>query len=100
MRRAAQVDANQMQIVSGLRDRGITVLLLHTVGKGCPDILVGHQGRNYLFEIKSSAKAKLKPGQVEFFETWKGQKAIIVNLAEALKLLEDGWIGATLLKNV
>lgn len=90
MRRAAQVDANQMMIVEGLRDSGRTVILLHAVGGGCPDLLVGYQGRNYLLEIKSSGKAKLRPEQLKFFETWKGQKAIVVDLAKALEITGNG----------
>jgi len=53
MRQRAKVDANQKQIVNALRKCGYSVLHLHTLGKGAPDIVVGVSGMNYLFEIKS-----------------------------------------------
>ena len=56
MKRAAKVDANQKQIVTALRQAGCTVQSLATVGKGCPDLIVGCQGRNFLLEIKDGSK--------------------------------------------
>ena len=47
MRRQAKVDANQSDIVAGLRSIGATVQPLHAVGKGCPDLLIGYRGDNY-----------------------------------------------------
>ena len=46
--RAAKIDANQNEIVDALRKAGCSVQILSSVGKGCPDILVGRGGRNYL----------------------------------------------------
>jgi DNA-binding NarL/FixJ family response regulator len=43
MHRAAKVDANQTEITAALRQMGATVQHIHTVGKGCPDLLVGAQ---------------------------------------------------------
>ena len=48
----ARVDANQPVIVAALRAIGATVQHLHAVGQGCPDILVGYDGVNFLMEIK------------------------------------------------
>jgi hypothetical protein len=68
MRYAARVDANQMQIVSALRAAGAYVWII-----GLPvDLLVGHQNRTFLVEIKSNTKKKLTKLQVEFFEKWCG----------------------------
>ena len=53
MRRAAKVDANQEEIVSALRAVGASVQSLAPVGKGCPDLLVGFRGSNYLLEVKA-----------------------------------------------
>ncbi len=39
-----RVDSTQAQIVKELRRLGMEVEHLHTVGKGCPDILVGYKG--------------------------------------------------------
>ena len=44
------VDANQPEIVAALRAAGATVQHLHEVGQGCPDILAGFRGRNYLID--------------------------------------------------
>ncbi len=75
---ARKVDANQSVIVGYLRDRGASVTLLHRVGQGCPDLLVGWQGRNLLLECKvpkskGTAAGKDRPEQVAWRATWKGQ---------------------------
>jgi len=58
--KAKRVDANQKEIVKALRDRGASVLHLHQVGGGCPDILVGYAGYNFLIEIKDGTKPPSK----------------------------------------
>ena len=85
MRRAAKVDDNQPDIVDGLRQALRTVLDLSRVHHGCPDLLVGFQGSNYLLEVKRDKKAKLTPDQVEFFASWRGQRVVVTNLDEAIK---------------
>lgn len=84
--RAARIDANQTQIVKALRKAGCTVQHLHSVGKGCPDLLVGRAGVNYLLECKDGAKAasaqKLTPDQVVWHGCWGGSVAV-VNCEEA-----------------
>lgn len=69
MRRAARVDANQAAIAEALRSCGATVQLIHTVGKGCPDLLVGFGGINLLLEVKDGSKPpskrKLTPDESE-----------------------------------
>lgn len=91
MRRAAKVDANHKDIVDGLRERGVTVISLAALGKGVPDILCGVSGVNVLLELKDGSKPpsdrKLTKDQVKFFDTWKGQKAKVESLEEALKIL-------------
>ena len=52
MRRAAKVDDNQAEIVATLRYVGCSVTSLASIGRGCPDIVVGYNGVNYLLEIK------------------------------------------------
>ena len=92
MRRAAKVDANQSEIVAAFRKAGATVTPLHAVGQGCPDLLVGFRGVNYLVEVKDGAKPpsarKLTPDQVSWHDTWRGQVAVVKSAAEALALLE------------
>lgn len=83
---AKRVDANQASIVADLRAIGATVLHLHAVGQGCPDILVGFRGENYLFEIKSP-KGRLTPGQEGWHSLWWGQVAVIRCLEDALAIM-------------
>lgn len=56
LRRAAKRDANHAEIVKALRAIGVKVLDLGAVGNGCPDLLVGCQGRLTLLEIKDGNK--------------------------------------------
>jgi len=72
-RRAKKVDANQPDIVKELRAKGYSVELDHD------DILVGHNGRTYWYEIKSSSKAPLKDGQKKLLEEYKGHYMIAWN---------------------
>ena len=91
MRRAANIDANQPEIVAALRAVGATVEHLHSVGAGCPDILVGHKGANWLIEIKDGSKApskqKLNERQVEWHQLWNGQVSIARTAEEALQII-------------
>ena len=88
---AARADANQPQIVDILRQVGATVQHLHTLGEGCPDILVGYQGANYLMEIKdgqkSPSKRKLTDDEQEWHLIWRGQVAIVKDEVEALEVI-------------
>ena len=89
-RQASRTDANQNRIVGSLRMAGADVLHLHTVGKGCPDILVGAnidgERRNILMEIKTD-KGYLTDNQVEWLATWRGQVAVVRSVEDALKLI-------------
>ena len=94
MRRAARADANQAEIVAGLRKAGRTVQPLHTVGKGCPDLLVGRGGTNYLLEVKDGAKSpsrqRLTPDEAAWHDAWAGMVATVRSLSEALAATEKG----------
>lgn len=89
--RSARADSNQPEIVAALRKAGATVQHLHTVGKGCPDILIGINGLNLLAEIKDGTKVKsarkLTPLETEWHETWRGQIAIIETVDDALQII-------------
>ena len=87
MRRAAKVDANQAEIVEALRGIGATVLLLHQVGQGCPDICVGWRYNNWLFEIKTSA-GKMTKDETAWHLDWRGQVHVIRSFEDAVSLLE------------
>ena len=77
--RPSRVDANQAEIVAAFRAAGATVLHLHSIGHGCPDLLVGYQGRNLLVEVKT-ADGKLD-GEKIIAETEKKR----AQLADAIK---------------
>lgn len=85
-------DRNQPIIVRVGRYVGASVLELHEVGQGAPDLLVGWAGRNRLFEIKNpDAGGKLRPDQIEWHSAWQGEPPIVIqsefDLLEAL-----GWV--------
>lgn len=82
-----RADQNQSEIVDALRGMGVSVLVLSQVGKSCPDLLIGHRGKNYLIEVKSEG-GELSKGQAEFLDTWKGRCFIVRSVEEALELLE------------
>jgi hypothetical protein len=85
------VDANQSEIVAGLRGIGATVCDIHEVGAGCPDILVGFRGTNWLLEIKAPGRARgLTRMEVAWLEAWRGQAAVVTTIDDALRI-----IGAT-----
>lgn len=88
VRRAARVDDNQAALVGELRAMGVMVQHLHMVGHGCPDILCGYRGRNYLFEIKDGAKQpsarKLTPQEKSWHRLWRGQVSVICTAEEAM----------------
>lgn len=89
--RAKRVDDNQAKIVEHLRRLGITVQHLHTIGNGCPDLLLGFRNKNFLIELKDSlktaSKKKLTTDEQEFFDTWKGQVDKCETLDEIIKVV-------------
>ncbi len=90
-RRAAKVDANQGAIVRALRSIGATVQSLATVGKGCPDIVVGWGGQNYLLEIKDGAKVPSKraltPLEQDWHDMWRGSVQVVESVDDALRAI-------------
>lgn len=91
-RYAAKIDDNQPEIVAAWRAVGASVLLLHRVGEGCPDTLVGFRGESHLVEIKDGDKIpsarKLTKHQVKFHREWRGSPVHVVkNVDEALAVL-------------
>ena len=89
MRRASRTDANQSEIVKTLRAYGCSVLDLSAVGKGCPDLLIGYQGRNVLVELKLPTRAsRLNAVQRRWHMAWNGQVAVVRCVGAALDALE------------
>lgn len=93
MRKAAKIDDNQKAIVNVLRQMGASVQSLAATGKGCPDLLVGYQGINYLMEVKDGdkvlSKQKLTIDQEHWHSLWRGSVHIVKSVDEALKILQD-----------
>lgn len=83
MRRAAKIDGNQTQIVDALRKVGASVQSLAAVGRGVPDLLVGHKGKTILMEIKDGRKPayqrQITEQQAQWHQTWRGGPVIVVN---------------------
>lgn len=87
MRRAAKIDANQEQVVQALRAAGATVQSLAGVGVGVPDLLVGHQGKTILFEVKDGRKPpsarRLTEDQLKWHGAWRGGPLAVVDGVDA-----------------
>lgn len=73
-----RVDANQKAIVQALKAMGASVTDLHSVGRGCPDLLVGYRGGIILLEVKSSEKARFTKAEEEWSRTWRGEHCYAV----------------------
>ena len=92
MRRASKVDSNHARILRVFQQAGCEVLDLHTVGDGCPDVLIYKRGVPspgravgfWLVEIKS-ARGKFTPQQQAFHRRWPVQ--VVRSEAEALALV-------------
>ena len=84
-----KTDNNQKGIVDKLRKfEGVTVRSVSDIKKFC-DIIVGYEGKNYLFELKTDNKKKLTEGEKEFQENWKGQINTVISIVEILQII--GW---------
>ncbi len=81
--RHKKIDANQPQIVKELRALGYSVELDHD------DILVGHNGRTYWFEIKTGPKAVIKESQKKLLAEYKGHYKIVWSTEMITKELEE-----------
>lgn len=85
------MDVNHAEIVAALREAGCSVTSLAAVGRGCPDLVVGVRGRNYLLEVKPPGGARggtcrqsLTDDEREWHRTWRGQRAIVTTIEQAL----------------
>ena len=88
-----RVDDNQKKIVFALRESGVSVQHLHEVGNGCPDLLCGYDGVNYLIEVQDGKKYKsqqqLTADQKKWHYDWQGQVEVISSVEEALQFVSD-----------
>lgn len=82
-----RVDDNQLEIVKALERISCDVCEI-----GWPvDLLVGYRRRNWLLEIKDPnkepARRELTGEQVQFFNTWRGQRAKVETVDEAIAVV-------------
>lgn len=74
---APHADGNHAEVIGWYEELFCSVLDLHKVGGGCPDLLVGCAGRDELVETKPEG-GQLRPNQVTFNKTWRGRKVTLV----------------------
>lgn len=74
------------------------MLPLGNVGHGCPDRLVGFQGKNFLIEVKNREREKTQsiaqrknkmrtPDQEKFYLSWQGQIETAYTSEDALRII-------------
>jgi hypothetical protein len=83
--RATRVDTNQKELVEYLRGNGLSVIHLHGVGSGVPDVAVGIGGLTCLAEIKTE-KGKDTKAQEELMKWWTGGKYYLRNKSDCDQL--------------
>lgn len=93
VRSRGRVDINQSSIVNNLRAMGFSVAVTSALGDGFPDIVVGANRVNYLFEIKNPDKfpshRKLSDDEQKWHDSWRGQVCVIHTVEEALKIMRE-----------
>lgn len=91
MRLAANIDANQPEIVEALKAVGASVEYMHRLGSGVPDLLVGYRSLNFIFELKDGNKPpsrrKLTEDEVKWHARWRGTVYIVESVEQALQIL-------------
>ena len=90
--RAARTDSNHKEVVAAFRKFGCSVLQLHTVGAGCPDLCIGLNKKSILVEVKDGNKVKsaraLTKDEQKFHDEWKGSLFVVENLGDVINLVQ------------
>jgi len=86
MKQRARVDKNHKSIVQCFRKLGCSVLSLHMVGKGCPDLLICYQMQLYLVEVKDTG-GKLNTLQEDWHRKWGSPVYVVRSNNEVVSLL-------------
>lgn len=93
MRRAAKVDGNHGAVVKALRDAGIAVKSLASVGGGMPDLLWALRDVTGLMEVKDGSKPpserQLTKAEAEFIATWPGLVFVVKSPQEAVECVVE-----------
>jgi hypothetical protein len=88
-----RVDGNHTDIMTTFRALGCSVQSIASVGKGCPDLLVGRDGWTVPVEVKDGAKPpsarKLTDDEEIWRANWQGSYALIENAEQAHQLVAD-----------
>jgi hypothetical protein len=84
-----RTDSNQQAIINALRAMGCSVQDLSQVGRGCPDLLIGHKSKNYLLEVKfcGDRAPKLTECEEKWISLWDGQIGVITSIRDALAII-------------
>lgn len=83
--RAAKRDMTEREIVETVRAVGGTVVQISGV-PGCPDLLIGFRGQNFLIECKSPG-GRLNARQRAFWSVWRGQAEVCWTPDEVLRAI-------------
>lgn len=89
MRRKARVDLSQAEIVRSLRSIGVYVLLLNSVGNGCPDAACWYRGVWVWLEFKTPGQGRLTVAQIEFLEKFPGLYHVVQSADEAVRVVVE-----------
>lgn len=88
LRVRGKVDRNQPAIVRALRNAGATVQSLAEIGGGCPDLLVGFRGKNFVMEVKDGdakpSQRRLTDDEVKWHVNWNGDVRVVTCVEEAV----------------
>lgn len=83
-----KVDLNHREIVQIFRSLGYSVLDLHILGKGAPDLLVAKFGVNTLIEVKDgklpASKRQLTDDEEWFWKEWLGRLILIQSVEDVI----------------
>lgn len=72
-----RADSNHSEVVGWYEELFCSVVDLHEVGFGCPDLMIGLAGRTELVEVKTKV-GQLEPSQIRFARDWRGSKVTVV----------------------
>ena len=87
-RYAKRTDDNHKCLVEELRDAlpEATIFDASGAGRGCQDLVIGWQGKNYLIEVKDPTKTasrrQLTEAQRKMHSSWQGQINVCLTAAE------------------
>lgn len=92
MRVAAKIDANQKELVAAFRKLGCSVLHLHSLGKGAPDLAIGKCKKTVLVEVKDGSKVASKrvltADERKFHEGWLGSLCVVEGVDDVIALVK------------